>query len=290
MGPTAYALQMLLDPSLADSDNYPLKLSDLIVWPTDSMVAPRRLVWGQTTRVEIDVPLGRLWAPIMVDQDWFDYEDEVMYIDPSGSGADETGYCVAKFLNGYIHILALGGLAGGHDEETLTKLCRIARNHSVNHIRIEKNFGDGMYQKVLQPIAARELGGVRFSEDVARSMKEQRVCDRLEPTMANHRIVFASSICEDTETMYQISMMQRLRGCLRHDDRVEAFAGAVQYFVELMGIDSVQRADEQDLAERIREADLFDESLRHPTRDGFIAGLSSMKKRTQAVWGRTRHR
>lgn len=288
MGPTRYALQMLLDPGLANADNYPLKLEDFITWPTDCLVGPRRLVWGKTLRVEIDVPMGKLWSPIHVDQDWFDYEDEVLYIDPSGSGSDETGYCAAKFLNGFIHILALGGFPGGHDEETLFKLCDVARVNSIKHIRIEKNFGDGMYQKLLQPIATQVLGGCRFTEDIARSMKENKICDRLEPTLAGHRLVLRPDIAENVETMTQISMMQRLKGCLRHDDRVEALAGAVSYFTDLMGINPALRAAEMDRAEAIRSAEWFDRTLMEPTGRALVipfTGAPGMPKSSGGGWG-----
>ena len=49
-----------------------------------------------------------------------------MSIDVAGSGADETGVCISKFLNGNIFIFYCSGLAGGYDERTLGKITELA--------------------------------------------------------------------------------------------------------------------------------------------------------------------
>lgn len=46
MGPTIFALQMLLNTSLADAERYPLKLRDFIVMPIHGFLAPEQVVWG----------------------------------------------------------------------------------------------------------------------------------------------------------------------------------------------------------------------------------------------------
>jgi len=46
MGPTIFALQMLLNTSLADEERYPLKLRNFIVTDIHGFMAPKKIVWG----------------------------------------------------------------------------------------------------------------------------------------------------------------------------------------------------------------------------------------------------
>jgi hypothetical protein len=60
-----------------------------------------------------------------------------MSIDPSGRGKDETGYAVVKMLNGFLFVTRAGGLQGGYDTPTLTKLAKIAKEEGVNQVIID---------------------------------------------------------------------------------------------------------------------------------------------------------
>jgi hypothetical protein len=96
--------------------------------------------------------VDRYYRPMWIDKDhWASYTGSVMAIDPSGKGSDETGYAVVKMLHGYLFVPEAGGIKGGYEPETLTKLAEIAKRNNVNQIIIEENFGGGMFSELLTP-------------------------------------------------------------------------------------------------------------------------------------------
>jgi hypothetical protein len=148
-GRAGFNLQFMLDTRLSDADKYPLKLRDLVVMDADiDFKAPENLTWGASPELEhanlpcVGLNGDRYYRPQKMAETWLPYTGSVMAIDPSGRGADETSYAVAKMLNGFIFVPEAGGLSGGYSQETLEKLCRIAKGNKVNKIIIESNFGE----------------------------------------------------------------------------------------------------------------------------------------------------
>lgn len=265
-GMSGYNLQFMLDTSLSDALKYPLKLSDLIVDAVDREVAYEKYLYAkgpeQDWKSEIQNvgftgdryyrSLGKVGDPIP-------YTGKVMHIDPAGRGLDETGYCVANMLNGYIHIPACGGFIGGYDPATLEALVDIAKTHKVNHIQIEDNFGDGMFTELLKPYLHRNYPC--YVENIKSvRQKELRIIDTLEPVMNSHRLIIDPQVLkDDLETIkqysqesqktyslaYQLSHITKEKGSLRHDDRLEALAEAVGYWVLQMAQDEDKKIEDR---------------------------------------------
>jgi len=175
-----------------------------------------------------------------------------MSIDPSGRGKDETGYAVVKMLNGYLFVTQAGGLPGGYDMPTLQKLAKIAKDELVNHIIIEANFGDGMYQALFEPVVSK-IHPCMVEEVKHSTQKERRIIDTLEPVISRHKLIVDKKVIEDdyktaqayeadakfTKTLvYQMTRVTYDRGSLKHDDRLDALAIAVNYWVEQMAQDA----------------------------------------------------
>lgn len=234
MGRSMFMLQMMLDPSAADSDKYPLKLSDLIVMDLGTSEAPPRVVWSNTIPIrDIKSPgigADQFYRPVFYTspQEWIPYEHGVMWIDPAGHGGDQVGYAVVKTLGGNAYVLRAGGLDGGYSDATIRKLLSIAQECGIRRIIVEKNWADGLYAKQVQNII--NLLGMKMAVDgeSVRGQKESRIIDTLEPLMNAHRLVVDQSVARNHQLMYQISHISREKGCLRHDDQVDALAGAVQ--------------------------------------------------------------
>lgn len=256
-GKAGFAMQFMLSTQLSDLERFPLKVKDLIVMPIDPETAPLKLQWGPLEdRQYKDLPNvamrgDHMYPPMNVGDITAEYTGTVLAIDPSGRGADETGYAVVKMINGYLYVPDAGGLQGGYDKDTLVEISHIAKKHKVNHVIIESNFGDGMYSELLKPIMAGihrcEIEEVRHS-----TQKERRIIDTLEPVMMTHKLVIAPEVIEkDYRTaqkyeqavrqakmlIYQMTRITHERGCLRHDDRLDALAIAVGYFTEQMARD-----------------------------------------------------
>lgn len=251
-GRAGFALQFMLDTSLSDGDRYPLKLSDLIVQNLNPMMAHVKVAWSAAPELTVnDIPnVGltgdRYYRPMWHSPDMAEYTGCVMAIDPSGRGSDETGYAIVKVLAGNLYLVAAGGIAGGYSEETLTTLARLAKAHSVNQIIVEANFGDGMYTQLLKPVLGR-IYPCTVEEVKHTNQKELRIIDVLEPVMSGHRLVVDQKVIErDFETakdvkyglFYQLTRITRDRGALVHDDRLDALAMAVAYWVEHMARDN----------------------------------------------------
>lgn len=252
-GKSGFALQFMLDTTLSDADRYPLKLSDLIVMSCDKDKAPVKLVWGSRKEDTItDLPnLGfsgdRFHKPMWMSQEWADYQGCVMSIDPSGRGKDETGYAIVKCLAGMLYVVDAGGLKGGYDEEALVALANKAKEHKVNYVVIEDNFGDGMFTALFKPILTR-IYPVTIDPDGVRSLiqKERRIIETLEPVMNQHRLVIDPIIFKrdgDREDKhrtltYQMTRLTKERGAILHDDVIDALAIAVKYWLESLSRDS----------------------------------------------------
>ena len=256
-GRAGFSLQFMLNTQLSDEDRFPLKLRDLVVMDTAPDKAPMKINWLPDYKRELkELPnLGmagdRFYAPASVDERFMEYTGCVMSIDPSGRGKDETGYAVVKMLNGYLFVTRAGGLQGGYDTPTLRQLAQIAKEEGVNQIVIEANFGDGMYQALFEPVINR-IHPCSVEEVKHSTQKERRIIDTLEPVISRHKLIINKRVIEDdyrtaqaydadnkfTKTlMYQMTRITYDRGCLKHDDRLDALAIAVSYWVENMAQD-----------------------------------------------------
>jgi hypothetical protein len=277
-GSAGYALQFMLDANLSDVEKYPLKISDLIVMSLDADLAPERLVWARDPNLEWDSSIpnvamtgDRFYRPLKTIGKHIAYTGCVMSIDPSGRGKDETGYAVVKMLNGYLYVAAAGGVQGGYSDETLKFLSMTAKQHKVNEIVVESNFGDGMFVELLKPIL-RKVHACTIEEVRHSTQKERRIIDTLEPVMTGHKLVVDPKVIqEDYETsqvypkdhalkyqlIYQMTRLTRDRGAVTHDDRLDALSMAVGYWTAQMAQDASDRILER------KEDDLLKELKKH---------------------------
>jgi len=248
MGPSAYALQYKLDTSLADLGRYPLKLRDLIVLDIDPEVGPDKIVWqGQNPMPGMPVfgiSGDIVPVPMHVSSVYLPFQQTVLFVDPSGRGADETGVCVASVLSGMIFVHELLGIEGGYDDGTLKKIARLINEYKVNLVRVESNFGDGLFTKVLVPFLLQHCDQVGVEEYRVSGQKELRIIKTLEPVMAMHRLCVSRKAIRDQENQLQITRLHAGRGALKHDDRVDVLSAAVEYFKAHMSIDT-ERASEE---------------------------------------------
>lgn len=263
-GKAGFALQFMLNPNLSDAERYPLKLRDFIVAALQVDSAPLSYQWMPNPQnATQNVPCVGLKGDIFhgyytADKRTAPYSMKVMAIDPSGRGKDETGYAVLYFLNGYLYLMESGGFRGGYEDKTLEELAKKAKQWKVNEVLCEGNFGDGMFLKIFSPVLQR-VHKCALTETKSVGQKETRIADVLEPVMGAHRlVVLESAIQKDYQSarnidgqhdvkyslMYQLTRLTRERGALAHDDRLDALAIGVAFFVESMERDSQLGATE----------------------------------------------
>lgn len=289
-GRTGFALQFMLDTSLSDKDRYPLKLSDLMIMSCDVEKAPEKPLYGIMKPLKelpnVGLAGDKFYAPEDILGSYVDYTGSVLVIDPSGRGSDETAYAVVKMLNGYLYVPDCGGLEGGYSEETLKGLAALAKNHKVNMVLIESNFGDGMFTELIKPVL-KKIYPVSTEEVRHSKQKELRIIDTLEPVMNQHRLIIDPKVIQkDYDSVqhlppekaqkymlvYQLTRITKQRGALAHDDRLDALAMGVAYWVEQMAADvdmEMQQRKEQILMEEL---------------DKFVNGFNVQRRRRQSTW------
>lgn len=260
-GAAKFQLQYMLNTALADSDRYPLKLPNLIVADYDTNGGPILPIWSQDHyNLARELPKisnrkdDNLYWAVKQQYEYIPFERSVMYIDPAGGGknGDETAYAALKLIGSHIYIVAAGGVAGGYEEEKLMELVGIAKEHNIKTVLIEKNFGNGAHMAMLKPLFNKHHP-VQLEEVWESGQKELRIIDVIEPVLTRHQLIISPSVVRNdlrtiqkyaTEIqmtyslLYQMAMITRDKACLRHDDRLDALAGAIRYFTESINYDT----------------------------------------------------
>jgi len=190
------------------------------------------------------------YKPAQIGDEFLEYTGVVMAVDPSGRGSDELGYAVVSYLNGNLFLLASSGLRGGYSEPNLKKLALIAKEFKVKQILVESNLGLGMFSELLK----RYLGTIYpcSVEEVRHTkQKELRIIETLEPVLNQHRLMvdtdviledlastesYPSEVRTQYQLFFQLTRITKEKNSLRHDDRLDALAMAVQYFTESMAV------------------------------------------------------
>jgi len=266
---------------------------------------PNKVIWLANGDKALDLPSVGLhgdlfYTPAQIGDEFLEYTGVVMAVDPSGRGSDELGYSVVAYLNGNLFLLASGGLRGGYSEPNLKKLALIAKEYKVKEILVESNLGLGMFSELLK----RYLGTIYpcSVEEVRHTkQKELRIIDTLEPVLNQHRLMvdtnvilndIASTESYPTETrsqyqlFFQLTRITKEKNSIRHDDRLDALAMAVQYFTESM-------AQTEQKAIAAREAEQWELERRFIQGDGglsidalgYATSLEDLQKASTAMSG-----
>jgi len=259
MGPAKFQLQYMLNTNLSDSERYPLKIENLMVADFSRDQAPVLPVWSNDPRnLYRSTVMGGKYKVFRCVQHQYEmrpFDETIMYIDPAGGGknGDEMGYAVINLIGAYIYISAVGGVPGGYEESKLLKLVAVAKQHGAKTVCIEKNYGNGAHANMLKPLFAREKWPVKIEDVYEAGQKELRIIDVIEPLLSSHRLIISPQALDYDATsvgiysvekqvtyrfIHQMKMLTRDSGCLRHDDRLDALAGAIRWVIERLDFDT----------------------------------------------------
>ena len=285
MGPADFELQVMLNTTMSDSNMYPLKPRNLIVLDLNPDKAPGALTWlpDSQKRFVLGNKKWELYYPHAIDDNFYPYQGKMMYIDPAGGGKgdsrkgrDETVCLISNLLHGYVFIPEMLVLPGGYDAKVFEAIAELSVRHGIKTIEVEENMGKGGFAVMLRPVLMRiwrehKLQGFPEVKDVWENTgKEMRIINILEPIMARHRLVISPEVLrydEDSIKQYpsrmqaayclleQISKMTLRKGCLLHDDRVDALAGAVRYWLEKLNVDEQNKIKDRERIELLKYAD-----------------------------------
>jgi len=254
MGRSNFMLQFMLDTSLSDSEKFPLKFQDLIVTPLGGECA-ERYAWSADPRYmlkelnPVGLPGYRFYGPMFIDEGVCPYNETIVSVDPSGRGTDETVAVVLSQANGYVFVRDMRAYRDGYSDETLSDIVRLGKRYGASTLLVESNFGDGMICELIKRHAIQMGANMGIEEVRATVRKEERIIETLEPVMNQHKLIIDPKVWEydyrsnpdapperRLEYMlgYQMSRMCREKGAVKHDDRVDALAQGVQWFIDAL--------------------------------------------------------
>lgn len=264
-----FKLQHMLCTKLSDQERFPLKMRDLVFMYLNEEEAPGKIVWQPRQDLLIPNAPGstlqeEMFRPGFVSEDLYPYAQKIMYVDPAGGGknGDETAAVIVGFLHGYIFLLDCVGFPGGLREDVYNGLSALAWKYKVSLIRVEQNFGHGAlaaawrhpldeYYKLASD--GRQHRGPLIEDVWESGRKEQRIASVLEPVISRHHLIINEKLIrQDVETtqkyplerratyqlFHQLSRMTLDKDSLLHDDRLDALAGGVAFFVDRIAQDA----------------------------------------------------
>lgn len=270
-GPADFQLQFMLLTSLSDELRYPLKVHRIIGLDLPTNRVPMAVVpgFGATEKVTV---YGQTYAyskPHELSVETTELQHTTLYIDPAGGGAnaDETAYAFGGLANSKVFVRAWAGIKGGHSEDDLKAMAAIVVRLRPTLVKVEKNFGYGLYLTALRPIitaavdahnkqVAQGVGEFlpmpAFDEDMVHGQKERRIIDVLEPVIGRGALIMNKAIFENEAAsiakydsrmrttysgLFQLAKMTRDKGALTHDDRADALAGLVNHYGPALVVD-----------------------------------------------------
>jgi hypothetical protein len=261
MGRSNFMLQFMLDTSLSDAEKFPLKFTDLIVTSVNPTHAPDNIIWCSDPRNIlkelpcVGLPGDRFYSPMQIQGEWTPYTETICFVDPSGRGSDETAAAFLSQKNGFLYLHEIFASKDGYSDTTLLDILRRCKKYKAHKIIVESNFGDGIVAELFKKHIQQSKLSIAVDEERANVRKEDRIIDALEPVMNQHRLVIDQQIVqwdfesnpdaapEDRMTymlFYQMSRMCREKGAVKHDDRLDALAGAVKYYTDCLSISAYE--------------------------------------------------
>lgn len=263
-GPEDFQLQYMLDTSLVDALRQQLKLSDLICANFDPDRLPEIIVYQAAPKYAVElpqefpIPLTKMYYPVTVECTFVPPKLIQMFIDPAGGGADELAFGVSTAVGPYVHVLDCGGLKGGLSGDNPEILCSVIAENKVTDITVESNMGHGLFEINLRAeLAKRGLAHVQVKGEYSTGQKERRIIDSIVSPMQRHRVIVHRKVFESDikygkqhsaeartqySLWYQLANITTDRNSLPHDDRLEAFAGCVRLWKNVLAVDENKAA------------------------------------------------
>ena len=262
MGRSNFMLQFMLDTSLSDAEKFPLKCADLVVTSVNATTAPDNVIWcSDRQNVIKDLPTVGLpgdyfYSPMQLQGEWTEYDETICSVDPSGRGTDETAAAYISQKNGFLYLHEMRAYRDGYSDNTLLDILRGCKKYGASKLVVETNFGDGIVSELFKKHIQQTKQFIDIEEVRANVRKEDRIIDALEPILNQHRLIVDRGVIEwdyssnkDSPSesrllymlFYQMSRMCRMKGAVKHDDRLDCLAQGVKYYTDAMGI-SAQEA------------------------------------------------
>lgn len=257
--------QFLVNPFSTHLSRKPFNLSKLIVFNATKTELPIRFQHTADPQYLDEGAMehssamlrDKLYRPYQWDSNTKPYDRKILYVDPAGSGADETAMVVLGVSSGYAVILHVEGLAGGSGErENQLKIIEVAKRFEVDEICIEDNFGQGLLAQLLRQTWWSEHMGwnhsmrtIPITEHTSRIKKSVKILQTIDAVLNSGRLImtpeallsdYESALVHSAENRvtyrltHQLSYFSESGRELEHDDRIDALASALHVLKEYL--------------------------------------------------------
>lgn len=258
-----FSLQYKLQANVRESNRYPLKLNDLIVFDCNADRLPLRVAWGTkdhngaTTAIpEQEIAIAgfegdRLHQAVRFDdpKDWMAPQLTAMAVDPAGGGKGKahTTAIGGSLINGFAHLHRLESFEGGARPATTDRIAKMAFEMRARKLFFEGNlagaseFEDNAWAQQIQTALnrlAKPIGDPIVPEGwgchvtVIRSsgQKEARIISTVDAWLASHRLVASRQVAGNPNWQQQLSHITSQRNSLTLYDEIDATAILLQQF------------------------------------------------------------
>jgi hypothetical protein len=276
-GLLAFERQCLVNPFRTSLSKKPLKLSKVIVFPADKDKLPTRFFHGEDQNYLDNETMGfssaslvdKLYRPYKVGEEMAPYDYKLAYVDPAGSGVDETALVIVGVSSGYAVVFHVEGMKDGASPENMDRILERCVFYDVDEVCIESNFGQELYAQLLRGHYAKVYGkhGMGSSKPLAITTHRQtvkkgtRIISALDSVINYGRMVMtreafisdyeSANIHETEDKMtyrlsYQISYFSEDGEKLDHDDRIDSLGSAIEKLSGFLAVHPQEAAETYD--------------------------------------------
>ncbi len=156
--------------------------------------------------------------------------NKIMVIDPAAGGGDASAYIILAYGDGKISILESGD-CGGYDDGSMSILLSAMRKYNIKDIKVEKNFGAGMYSLLLSKYLTNKNYSAKVEDFNSTGNKEARISETLQPSFQQNLIAFSNSYYDLQDNprslRYQLKYFTGKKACLEYDDMIDCLSMGV---------------------------------------------------------------
>lgn len=246
MGDSRFMLQYMLDTSLSDKDNFPLKVSQLLIEESLNANYCYEEYFQTTKAMDLHVKESKAGdRPFHADHKGYkvQYTKKIMALDPAGSGADDFAYCILGTKNSFVFVLEQGHW-NGFSGSRVGDIKDLAARYAVNEIVVETNFGDDLILNLLQPNIMVPITPIRHNVQ-----KEKRIISTMEPLLNQGKLVVSKDFLFN-KGLAQFTNITPTKGSLKHDDYIDCLAMGVKHLQQEIAI-NVAASRQAELEERL---------------------------------------
>ena len=255
-----FRLNYMMDTYIKDTDSFPLRNSDLIVYNFANPV-PLNLQWSNEPSCKAGYRCpGKagdgFYHPrrLQEDEKFQKLDTIIAYVDPASAGADELAVAIAGHGDGKIWVFDVQGFSSDLKSTRLETVASLLKKYEVNKVFIETNHSEAFLELIKSKLHALNYRCAVDGRHVHAS-KGKRIYGTLSDLFSQHRIVIHENVVKahaqtnrwrGKNLFFQIANFNTFSSStLKHDDRLDALTGVCEELSRFLRVDPDKNRWEQ---------------------------------------------